>query len=124
MKRFTEDHEWVEIVDGVAIIGITDHAQAELGDIVFVDLPEIGAQFIAGEEAAVVESVKAAGEVNCPVGGEVVEINEALIDEPGLVNSAAESDGWIIKLALDDEGEVDSLLDEAAYQAYIGDHAS
>ncbi|UJF24915.1 glycine cleavage system protein GcvH [Suttonella sp. R2A3] len=119
MKKFSKDHEWVEIVDGVGTVGITDHAQSELGDIVFVELPEVGAEIAAGDEVAVIESVKAAGEVNSPVSGEVIEVNEVLIDEPGTVNSSAEDDGWVYKIKLSNESELDDLMDEDGYQAFI-----
>lgn len=119
MKKYTEDHEWVELADGIATLGISDHAQSELGDIVYVELPEIGTQFDVGDEAAVIESVKAAGELYCPVSGEVVAVNEELVDQPGLINTDAETDGWIIKVKVADESELDDLLDEAGYQALI-----
>ncbi len=120
MKYFTEDHEWVDVIDNEAVIGITDHAQAELGDIVFVDLPGVGDSLSAGDEVAVVESVKAAGEVRSPLSGEVIAINEALVDDPALVNQSAEHDGWIFRLRLEDPAQLAGLLDEEAYQALIG----
>ena len=116
--KFTEDHEWVRVDDGVATVGITDHAQEQLGDIVFVDLPDVGKQVAKGDEAAVVESVKAAAEVYAPVDGEVVEANTALADNPGLVNSDPTGNGWFVKVKLADPSQVDGLMDAAAYAAF------
>lgn len=117
--KFTEDHEWLSLEDGVVTIGITDYAQEQLGDIVYVELPELGTTVSAGDDAAVVESVKAAGEVKVPLGGEVVEVNSRLNDEPELVNSAPQTDGWFVKLKPEDTGELDSLMDEGAYKEFI-----
>ena len=103
----------------VAVVGISDYAQEQLGDIVFVELPEVGKKLAKGDEAAVVESVKAASEVFAPVAGEVVDVNEALADSPGAVNEAAEGDGWIIKLKPDNAADLDALMDEAAYKAFL-----
>ena len=119
MKRFTEDHEWIEVNGDVGRVGITDHAQSELGDIVYVELPEVGAQVGVGDEAAVIESVKAAGEVKSPVSGEVVAINEALVDAPATINDSAEGDGWVYEIRIADASELDKLMDEAAYKAFI-----
>lgn len=119
MKFYTQDHEWISVDGEIATIGISEHAQDALGDIVFVDLPAIGAQVSAGAEVAVVESVKAAGEVNAPASGEVLEINEALVDQPSLINSSAEDEGWIFKIKLSNPAEIDSLMDSAAYQAFL-----
>lgn len=119
MKKFTRDHEWIEVVDGVGVVGITDHAQSELGDIVFVELPEEGAELHAGDEAAVIESVKAAGEVNSPVSGEVLAVNAQLVDSPALVNEDPEGDGWVFKVSLADPAELDELMDEDAYRDFI-----
>ena len=116
--KFTEDHEWVRVDNGVATVGITDHAQEQLGDIVFVDLPDAGKQVAKGDEAAVVESVKAAAEVYAPLEGEVVEANAALADNPGLVNSDPLGAGWFMKLKLADPSAADGLMDEAAYNAF------
>lgn len=114
--RYTKSHEWVrDEGDGVVAVGITDHAQELLGDLVFVELPEVGAELAAGDECAVVESVKAASDVYCPVSGEVVEINEALVDAPETINSDPYDAGWMFKLKLLDEGEVENLLDAEAY---------
>lgn len=119
MKRFTKDHEWIEVNGTLGRVGITDHAQSELGDIVYVELPEVGAEFAAGEEAAVIESVKAAGEVKNPASGKVVAVNEALVDAPSLVNDSAEGDGWVYDIEIANPAELDALMDEAAYQAFI-----
>ncbi len=114
--RYSSEHEWVSpAVDGVVTLGITDHAQSELGDVVYVDLPEVGATFAAGDSIAVVESVKAASDVYTPVSGEVVEVNEELDAEPGTVNADANGAGWLCKIRLSDPSEVDGLMDAAAY---------
>ena len=117
--RYTKEHEWVRVEGDRATMGISDHAQEQLGDVVFVELPEIGRQVAKGDAMAVVESVKAASDVYAPVGGEVVEVNEALNDEPALVNSGAESSGWFCRLRLADPAELDQLMDADAYQAYV-----
>ena len=119
--RFTKDHEWVRLDGDVATVGITDYAQSQLGDVVYVELPEIGRHVEQGKEAAVVESVKAASEVYAPVSGEVVEINEALAGEPGMVNADATGEGWFFKLRLADPKELDRLMDEAAYQRLVAE---
>ncbi len=114
--RYSSEHEWVSpAVDGVVTVGITDHAQSELGDVVYVDLPEVGATYAAGDSIAVVESVKAASDVYSPVSGEVVEVNEELDAEPGTVNADANGAGWLCKIRLSDPSEVDGLMDAAAY---------
>ena len=118
--RFTEDHEWVRIEDGdVAVVGITDYAQDQLGELVFVELPEVGAELDQGEEGAVIESVKAAGELKLPIGGTVTEVNESLVDEPGQVNADPTGDGWFFRLRIKDASELDGLMDEAAYGAWL-----
>jgi len=117
---FTEDHEWLRVESGIATVGITDHAQDQLGDLVFVDLPQVGRTLTQGEAIAVVESVKAASDVYAPLDGEVTQINEALSDDPALVNNAAESDGWLWKMKVGDESQLEKLLDEAGYKALIG----
>jgi glycine cleavage system H protein len=117
--RYTEDHEWVRVDGEIATIGISNHAQEQLGDVVFVDLPAVGKQVKPRDPMAVVESVKAASDVFAPLSGEVVEVNEALADEPALVNSGAESEGWFCKLKLADPGELDGLLDAKAYRALV-----
>lgn len=118
--RFTEDHEWIRVDGDVATVGITEHAQEQLGDLVYVELPEIGRKVAKGEEAAVVESVKAASDVYAPVSGEVVAVNDDLTGDPGLVNREAEKGGWLMKLKLADTGELDGLMDADAYKAMIG----
>ena len=118
-RRYTADHEWIEAADGVATIGITDYAQDQLGDVVFVELPEVGQAVEKGAEACVVESVKAASEVYAPVSGEVTAVNAALVDNPGLVNESPFGDGWFIKIKLADPAELDDLLDEAAYKSFV-----
>ena len=117
--RFTREHEWLRIDGDVATVGITDHAQHALGDVVFVDLPAIGKVVQQGQEAATVESVKAASEIYAPVSGEVVAVNTTLPDNPALANSAPEGDGWFLKLRLSRPAEVDSLMREGDYKAYL-----
>ncbi|AGF74879.1 glycine cleavage system H protein [Bartonella australis AUST/NH1] len=117
---FTHDHEWLSVEGNIATIGITHYAQEQLGDLVFVDLPQKGTSFSKGDSAAVVESVKAASDVYAPIDGEVVEINEALAADPALVNQKAETEGWLWKMKLRDETQLDALLDGVAYKALIG----
>lgn len=118
--KYTEDHEWLRLeADGTAVVGITDHAQELLGDLVFVELPEIGRAVDQGEEAAVIESVKAAGDIKSPISGEVTEANDALLDDPAMVNADPTGDGWFFKLSVNDASELDSLMDEAAYSEFI-----
>ena len=117
--HFTEDHEWVRVEGDTATIGITQYAAEQLGDVVFVDLPDIGKAVAKGSEAAVVESVKAAAEVNAPVSGTVSEVNGALEGAPQTVNEAPEGDGWIVKMTVADTGELASLMDEAAYKEFV-----
>ena len=117
---FTEDHEWLRVEGGVATVGITDYAQEQLGDLVFVELPEIGRKIAKGETAVVVESVKAASDVYAPIDGEITEANGALASEPALVNSAPTGDGWLWKMTLADESQLSGLMDEAGYRAHIG----
>jgi glycine cleavage system H protein len=116
---FTKDHEWIRVDGDVGTIGITEYAQEQLGDVVFVELPDVGKAMSPGDEAGVVESVKAASEIYAPVSGEVVEVNAGLADEPAKVNVAAESDGWFIKLKIADKSELDALMDADAYKAYV-----
>ncbi|WP_435101762.1 glycine cleavage system protein GcvH [Arhodomonas sp. AD133] len=119
--RFTDDHEWIRLEqDGIAVVGITDHAQNELGDIVHVDLPAVDQSLAQGEEAVVIESVKAAGEVRSPVAGTVVEVNETVADDPAKVNEAPDSDGWLYRMRVDDAEDLDALLDEPGYRQLIG----
>jgi glycine cleavage system H protein len=122
--RYTEDHEWVSVDDaGLGTVGITDYAQDQLGDLVFVELPEIGREVAQGDEAAVLESVKAAGEVKAPVGGTITEVNEALTEDPAVVNQDPEGDGWFLRLKLNDRAELEGLMDEEAYTALLQDLA-
>jgi len=116
---FTRDHEWVRLEGDSALVGITDYAQSQLGDVVYVELPEVGKTFAKGDDAAVVESVKAASDVYAPVSGVVVAVNSALEKSPAMINDAPEGDGWFWKLTLTEPGELDALLDEAAYKAFI-----
>ena len=116
---FTEDHEWILIEDGEAVVGITDYAQDRLGELVFVELPEVGAEFEQGAECAVIESVKAAGEIKMPVSGTVTEINTSLVDEPEQVNTDPTGDGWFFRMTVRDVAELDGLMDEDAYRAHV-----
>jgi glycine cleavage system H protein len=120
-ERFTKDHEWIRADGAIATVGITDHAQDQLGDIVFVELPEVGRKVAKGETVAVVESVKAASDIYAPVAGEVTEVNAALADKPALVNEDAEGQAWFFKLKLADTAELDTLMDRAAYMALVKD---
>jgi glycine cleavage system H protein len=117
---FTKEHEWIRVEGDTATVGISNHAQEQLGDIVFAEVPEAGRQLSKGQEAAVVESVKAASDVYAPVSGEVVAGNQAVADDPALVNSDPEGQGWFFKLKLSDPGELDGLMDEAAYREFLG----
>lgn len=119
MTKYTEDHEWVDADGDLATIGITDYAQKALGDVVFVELPEVGANFSQGDEVSVVESVKAASEVYAPLDGEIVEVNEALEGEPALVNTDATGDGWFFKIKLANAADLDGLMDEDAYNTFV-----
>lgn len=118
-RYFTEDHEWVDVDGDIGTVGISDYAQGQLGDIVFVDVPEAGKQLGKGDEAAVVESVKAASDVYSPVSGTVTEGNAALSDDPSLVNSDPEAEGWFFKITLSDPAELETLMDEAAYAEFV-----
>ncbi|HTZ34645.1 MAG TPA: glycine cleavage system protein GcvH [Stellaceae bacterium] len=121
MLRFTKDHEWIRQDGGTAVIGITDYAQQQLGDIVYVELPAIGARVEAGKEAAVVESAKAASEVYAPVSGEVVAVNRAVADDPAKVNADPMGEGWFLEVKLDDPAALEALMDEAAYTAFVAE---
>ena len=121
--KYSKDHEWLRLEGGVATVGITDHAQTALGDVVFVELPETGRVVEAGEAVAVVESVKAASDVYAPIAGKIVEVNAALGDNPGTINSAPTTDGWFFKIESSDPGAMDGLMDEATYAAYVDDLA-
>ena len=116
--KYTEDHEWIHVEGDVAVVGITHHAQDALGDVVFVDLPEIGKSFTQKEVAGVVESVKAAADVYMPVSGEITEVNEDLRNDPSLANSDPLGKGWFFKVKLANAAEVDALLDETAYNTF------
>lgn len=118
-RYFTDEHEWIDVSGDIATVGITDYAQGQLGDIVFVELPAEGAAFSKGDDAAVVESVKAASDVYAPISGEVIEVNGALEGEPGLVNSDPEEDGWFFRLRVADAGELEGLMSEADYQKFV-----
>lgn len=118
-RYFTEDHEWIELDGEIATVGITDYAQSQLGDIVFVEVPDEGKQVSKGDDAAVVESVKAASDVYAPVSGTIVEGNPALTDEPALVNEDPEGEGWFFKMTLSDTSELDGLMDEGKYQDFV-----
>jgi glycine cleavage system H protein len=117
--KYTEDHEWIRIEGEEGVVGITDYAQEQLGDVVHVDLPEVGASLSKGDEAAVIDSVKAASEVYAPADGEVTAVNEGLEDDPGKVNSDPEGEGWFMKIKLADKGQLDGLMDKAAYDDYV-----
>ena len=113
--KYTEDHEYIRVDGASGTVGITNYAQDQLGDIVFVELPAVGKKLKKGDEAAVVESVKAASEIYSPVSGTITAVNDALSGEPGMINASADTDGWIYKIAIDNPGELDSLMDDAAY---------
>ena len=118
-KKFTKDHEWIDVEGDIARIGITNYAQEQLGDVVFVELPEAGCQFQQGNDAAVVESVKAASEVYAPVSGEIVEPNNKLEDDPALVNQDPTESGWFFTMKVSNPDELNDLMDEAAYADYV-----
>ncbi len=119
--RFTAEHEWVRVENGVGTVGISDYAQQQLGDVVFVELPPVGCKLPKGDEAAVVESVKAASEIYAPVTGEVIEINEAVNAQPGLVNESPEGEGWFFRIRIADEAELATLMDADTYAGYLKD---
>lgn len=116
---FTKEHEWIRVEGDTATVGISNHAQEALGDIVFAEVPDAGKSLAKGQEAAVVESVKAASDVYAPVGGEVIEGNQAIADDPSLINSDPEGEGWFFKLRLSSANEVEGLMDEAAYREWV-----
>lgn len=120
-RKYSEEHEWIELDGDIGTVGVTDHAQQQLGDIVFVELPEVGAELNKDDEAGVVESVKAASEIYAPVGGEIVEVNDVLNDNPALVNEDAEGEAWFFKIKLSDPSELDGLMDEAKYKEFSAD---
>ena len=117
--KYTQDHEWVRAEGDAATIGITDHAQTALGDVVFVDLPEVGREVTAGEAIAVVESVKAASDVYAPIAGRIVEVNAALVDDPGLINREPTGEGWFFKIEGSEPAAIAALMDEAGYAAFV-----
>jgi glycine cleavage system H protein len=117
--KYSKDHEWVTVENGIATIGITNHAQEQLGDVVFIELPAIGKKIAAHDQAAVVESVKAASEVYVPVSGEVVEVNKELEGDPAMVNRDAEGGAWFMKVKLSNPSELDGLMDKAAYDSFV-----
>ncbi len=117
--KYTEEHEWILVEEEIATVGITDFAQDQLGDVVFVELPEVGTQVIAGKAFGVVESVKAVSDIYAPLSGEVIEINEELVDTPETINTSPYEDGWMIKIQIKDASEVDELLDADTYQGLI-----
>lgn len=117
-RYFTDEHEWIDLEGDTATVGITDYAQEQLGDIVFVELPEVGTVIDKGKDAAVVESVKAASDVYSPVSGEVMEANPALEDDPSLVNTSPEEDGWFYKMAISDKSQLEGLMDAKAYKSF------
>ena len=123
IERFSKDHEWIRVEGGIGTVGITDHAQSQLGDVVFVEVPEVGKTAAAGDPIAVVESVKAASDVFAPVSGEVVEANAELAANFALVNEDAEGRAWFFKIKIADAGELDGLMDRAAYEAFVKDNA-
>jgi glycine cleavage system H protein len=116
--RYTNEHEWVKVEDGVATLGVTDFAQKELGEVVFVELPEVGHVFDAGDEIGTIESVKAVAEIYTPLAGEIVEVNEALKDDPELVNEDPHADGWLVKVKFSASSDVDDLMDAEAYEEF------
>ena len=120
-RYFTEEHEWIDVEGDTATVGITDYAQEQLGDIVFVELPDVGAMVDKGKDAAVVESVKAASDVYAPISGEVTEANPALEEDPALVNTSAEEEGWFFKLTIGDKSELEGLMDAKAYAAFVAE---
>jgi len=117
--RFTDDHEWIRLEGEVATVGVSNYAQEQLGDVVYVDLPDVGKSISKGSEAAVVESVKAASEVYAPVSGEIVEVNETLGDDPAQINRDAEGNGWFVKIRVSDPGELDGLMNADEYAAFV-----
>lgn len=118
--KFTEEHEWLLVEDDVVIVGITEHAAEQLGDVVFVELPEVGTSVNKDDEVVVIESVKAASDILAPIDGEIVEVNEAIVEEPGKVNDDAQGAAWFFKIKPEDASQMDEYMDEAAYQSFIG----
>jgi glycine cleavage system H protein len=118
-RQYSREHEWLDVEGDVALVGITEFAQEQLGDIVFIDLPEVGDEFDKGDDIAVVESVKAASDVYAPLTGEVIEVNDLLADEPATVNASAEEDGWFFKMSIADKSELDELMTADEYKAFV-----
>ncbi len=118
--KYTEEHEWLRVEDDLIVVGITEHAAEQLGDIVFVELPEVGKEVVKDDEVVVIESVKAASDILAPIDGEIVEVNETLTDAPSRVNEDAIGDGWFFKIKPDDMSQLDGLMDEAAYKKFVG----
>ena len=118
--KFTEEHEWLRVEDDLVVVGITSHAAEQLGDVVFVELPDAGTTVSKDDEVVVIESVKAASDILAPVDGEIAEVNEALVDDPGKVNEDPEGDAWFFKLKIEDLSVLDELMDEAAYKKFVG----
>ncbi len=117
--KYTKDHEWVKLDDDIATVGVSAHAAEQLGDVVYVELPEVGAEFDKGDDAAVVESVKAASEIYAPLGGVITAVNEALEEAPETVNAAPETDGWFFKMKISDASELDGMMDAEAYKKFL-----
>jgi len=117
--KFTEEHEWLRVEDDGVVVGITEHAANELGDIVFIELPEVGTEVAKDDDVVVIESVKAASDIMAPIDGEIIEVNEAIADEPGKVNEDAQGAGWFFKIKPSDTSQMDDMMDEAAYQKFI-----
>ncbi|MFD1509797.1 glycine cleavage system protein GcvH [Lacimonas salitolerans] len=118
--KFTEDHEWLRVEGDLVVVGITEHASTQLGDVVFVELPEVGTVVAAGDEIVVIESVKAASDITAPLDGEIVEVNGAIVETPGMVNDDPLGEAWFFKMKVEDMGEIDKFMDEDAYQEFIG----
>lgn len=118
--KFTEDHEWLRVEGDLVVVGITEHASTQLGDVVFVELPEVGTVVAAGDEIVVIESVKAASDITAPLDGEIVEVNGAIVETPGTVNDDPLGEAWFFKMKVEDMGEIDKFMDEDAYQEFIG----
>jgi glycine cleavage system H protein len=120
MKKYTTEHEWLSVEGDVATVGITEHAQQQLGDVVFVDLPAVGKMVEQGKDAAVVESVKAASDVYAPISGEIVDVNQKLVDNPAMVNEEAEGAAWFMKIRIADPSQLEGMMDKAAYDKLVG----
>ena len=118
--KFTEEHEWLRVEGDVVVVGITEHASEQLGDVVFVELPEVGTEVAKDDEAVVIESVKAASDILAPLDGEITEVNEALVDEPGKINDDPMGDAWFFKIKASELSQMDDYMDEAAYKDFIG----